>query len=530
MSETVNDTKARFEAFIQESYPDADIAPGSVLSELLIKLSAVVHNETYTEIQALSQVDSVEAALASTTDTFSPAIDKFASNYLTVRSQGKKSAGKLKVYVARNRAYQVRANTTFTQPALNLNYLATVDYNVSPNPEDDELQLYTVGDQYFFILPVEAAEAGTQYQVSNKTKFTLATGSNIVEFVSAEAYGNFTSGLAIETDKELIARIKSGLSNKGLLSPISIESNLQARDLSVQSLSIVGAGDEEMKRSKENDFNISTLGMADVYVRTSRGPETVTVTVNATKTGTGTWELELTDEAPGFYRIVSIFPPNSNLVGSLEIAQEAYGYSTEGYDRTNTVKSAQEARFTRYQTCSVEFVYAESPLLNIGDQMEVEVTVSYQPNIGELQSIFVEDEERIACADYLVKAVVPCFVSLNLMIYKKYATDTIPTDKIKQDIFNYINTIPFGDDLHVSKIIDICHNYSVKRVDLPVTINGEILGTDGSVVSITNTDTLQIPTDLDKGISKNTTQFFIDYYKPDGDGINLIDNIGIEVL
>jgi len=533
MSDTIADTQARFEAFITETFPEADVAPGSVLSELLIKLSAAVHNEISNDITDLSSSGSVADALASTTDTYNPVIDKIASNYNVTRNQGKQSTGKIRVYIARSRNLSLKAGVQFIQPTLNLIYDLAADMSISPTADtaDGETQLFQLNNQYYFIAPVIADSVGSQYQVSDKTKFSVATDSSVGDFVMAEAYGNFTSGLPLETDKQLISRLKSGLSNKGLLSEQSILANLQTRDLSVQALTIVGAADSEMSRSKQNAFGISTLGMADVYVRTSIGPETIAVTKTATKVDTGSWQFVLDhNDVAGFYRILSVLPVGSSALGSQEITNQTFGYSITDFARANVINNTNEARFTQYQTCTVTFNYVESPLVDVGNQQDFTVVVYYQPNIAAIQNIFLDDTERIACADYLVKAVLPCFVSLNLKLFKQFSTDTLPVDKIKQDIFNYINTIPFGESLYISKIVDICHDYSIKRVDLPVTVDGEILCVDGTTLSISSTDVLDIPTNLTKGVTKNTTQFFIDYYTVGSDNTNLTDNIGIEVI
>ena len=144
------------------------------------------------------------------------------------------------------------------------------------------------------------------------------------------------------------------------------------------------------------------------------------------------------------------------------------------------------------------------------------------------------DAERFACADYLVKAVLPCFVSLDLSIVKKHPTDTYDSlrlNKLKQDIFTYINTIPFGEDLYVSKIVDLCHNYDIARVDLPVVLKGDIFCNDGTLLTITDTDYLSIPTDIQKGVSKTTTLYFTDYYRYDqGSNLETVDNIGIKLV
>lgn len=530
MAQTVEQTRTRFEDIIKEINPDADVSPGSALNELVLKLSATLHNTISNDIDNIKLTNNIIDVLASQADSYSEVMDKIASNYNISRNQGRKSVGKLKVNVVNPRNYTIRAGTTFIQPNVNLTYTTTNDYEIrtSPNPANtNELPLYTVGTNYFFIVPVTANDVGTQYQLPSGTKFGLNTGSNISDFIVAEAYGNFTSGAARETDKELISRFKLGLANKSLMSSDSIKANLRDRDLNVLDISIVGADDLEMTRSKQNVFGISTLGMADVYVRTTMGPETFQITKTATKIANDLWTLTIDNtDVPGAYLISSILLSGEDKGGSFLITSQTLGYSLKNFNRVNVINNKEEARFTRYQTFVLQFEYADNALA-LGSTLAFEVKGLYQPNIGSIQDIFVNDASRIASADYLVKSALPCLVSLNLKLYKKFSTDVILVDKIKSDIFIYINTLPFGESVNVSKIVDICHNYNVKRVDLPIVLQGEILGNDGSVVSISDNDNLAIPEIPSKGISKKTTLFFINYITTAESGN---DSIGIEVI
>jgi hypothetical protein len=193
----------------------------------------------------------------------------------------------------------------------------------------------------------------------------------------------------------------------------------------------------------------------------------------------------------------------------------------------------QEARFTKYQTCDISF--DPSDVLSAGVEVyDFDVVVSLQPNITEIQDLFLTSSERIVCADYLIKGAVPCYITVDLKVYKKNALSVIPLETLKQDIFNYVNSLKFGENLNVSEIIKICHKYDISHVKLPVTVNGDIYSQDSSVISISSRDVLEIPTNLAKGVSPKTTAFVIDYFKTPGSSIinsqTLSDAIGVEIL
>jgi hypothetical protein len=201
--------------------------------------------------------------------------------------------------------------------------------------------------------------------------------------------------------------------------------------------------------------------------------------------------------------------------------------------RNNEISVASDSRFTKYQTAVATFTYTETPTVAVGGSAQFKISASYQPNILEMQNLLLQDDERLACADYLVKAAVPCMVSLSLNLVKKRSTDTYTSlnlQNLKKDIFTYINSIPFGGELHASNIVDICHNYDIKRVDLPVTMTGQILCPDnGAPITLTDTDVLTIPTNVARGVTPKTTLYFIDYYKI-VDGVTTPqDNIGLNI-
>jgi hypothetical protein len=544
MAEILQETVDRLTTFISENYSEADVSPGSVLSELLIKLAAAVQNEQYNYIDSLSQGKAISQVLSNETDSYLSTIDLIASNYNTSRSEGKKVTGNIKVTVSSPNTYSFVDNLTFIQPALGLRYVVTGAFDIEENPDltNGELKLYEKNGIHYFILPVVAEEVGGNYQVSSGTVFSVVEPFFINNFVKAEAYGNFTSGAPVDTDRQLIAKFKQTLGSSRFESAAGIANRIKQQYPSFQSLSVVGANDPEMLRSKQNVLGISTFGKADVYVRTSVGPELKTATVVGTKIQNGKWRIQLDNSfCSGFYRLSSILPAvdDISMSGTLLTTNISYGYRQFLGARNNEINNALEARFTKYQTATIDFSYNETPNIPLvsGQQpptKEFEITAIYQPYIEEIQNLLLSDSERFACADYLVKAVLPCFVSLEIPVVKKQSTDTYDSlrlNKLKQDIFTYINTIPFGEDLYASKIIDLCHNYDIARVDLPVVLKGDIFCNDGTIITITDTDYLSIPTRIEKGVSKMTTLYFTDYYRFDQDDeLETVDNIGIKLI
>jgi hypothetical protein len=544
MAETIQNTVDRLAAFISQNYADIEVGPGSVISELLIKLAASILNEQYNTVASLQQSAHISNALSSSNDTYSPIMDAVASNYNVSRSSGAYVTGKIKVTVSSSTEYNLRSGFVFVQPGLNLNYSLVTDTRVVGTKSSttlNEVQLFSANGLYYFILDVIAENVGPQYQVPSGTVFSLAPGAYLNKFVKAEAYGNFSSGKSVDTDKELIAKIKTSLGNSRPVSSAGIAKKFSEKFPSFQYLSVCGANDPEMSRSKQNVLGISTFGKADVYVRSSVGLELTHITKQATKIADNTWRVQLYNtDVPGFYAIQSIIPTSSqvNLGGTLLPTSVVYGFSIYPEARNNEIistsynQSVSNARFTKYQTATVIFSYADPENIAINQSASFELHISNQPHIAAMQDVLLSDSDRLACADYLVKAVVPCMVSLNINLVKKRVTDTFESlniQQLKKDLFTYINTIPFGEELHASALIDICHNYDIRRVDLPIAMEGNIICPDGTTISLKDSDVLKIPTEISRGVTPRTTAYFIDYYRVEDGVTQPIDNIGLNI-
>ncbi len=319
--ETVAQTQLRLETFIKDycAQPSVslqvDLSPGSVLSELLIKLSSELHNQLKTDVETVAPATSVQAALNATGDTYSEAIDAVASNFNVTRDQGKTVTGTVKIQVSSQRTYYIANNFQLIHPSSGAVYGSTQTYRADPTVTSDDiskgvLRLFHEREGYYFLLPVVNTDAKSNVTVPHNSAMILnAANTTLDGFVSARAFGNFTSGRPIETDRELIARFQTGLSNKGLVSPQSMQSLLPQvfPTLFTQSsegkaiLSVIGANDTELNRGRNLIYGITPFGLADVYVRTARSIKVDTFEVTAVYTGSNNvWTIELDETVDNF--------------------------------------------------------------------------------------------------------------------------------------------------------------------------------------------------------------------------------------
>ena len=557
--ETVVATQARLEAFIKDycAQPginqSVDLSPGSVLSELLIKLSAQLHNQLKTDAELPSNVSTIQAALNATTDTYSPAIDNVASNYNVIREAGILATGIVKMVVTFPRTYYVGNGFQLSQPSIGAIYTTTrsyrIDVTLSDNAAVGELRLYKEGTNgpYYFLLPVQSLDAAVNVSASHDAILGLnTTNTSLDGFIEARAFGNFSAGKAIETDRELISRFQAGLSTKGLMSQQSMQAllpetfpNIATRGAAHDAiLSVIGSNDPELLRGKNSTYGITQFGLSDVYVRTSDTIETGEYETTATYSSSDSkWHVTLDSSLSNFpawfYEILSVSYVDTNGVVQITypiITDSSFTASALPANQLGggNVSAANIARFTKYQVCSFT-LSGNLPAGSDGDTLQIKVMVTYMPQIGEIQDYMLQSAHRIIAADYLVKAVIPCSLAMKLTL-QQASSQTTSIPDIKQAIFNYINGLTFGESLVVSKIVDICHNFNVKRVDLPVVVNGTILlptATAFTVSPISSSDLLSIPFTselLQYGVSAKTTAFFADYQNALGQ-----DTIGIQL-
>lgn len=511
MADTTEIT-TRISQFIAEKYPTVDLAPGSALRELVVKLSASIQNEIYNDITTLSQGGSFKAAQESTTDTYSDVIANIASNYLVTRNAGTTAQGVLKVLVSSNTTKYVTTNTQFKHTATGLIYTTSKAYTASTNPEAEQLRIYTQSTGlYYYLLPVSAVAPGADYQVAANSTFTPVISGTVSGLVSISAFGAFTSGKDVETDKQLISRIATGMTNKGMTSEASILAKLSSVYPDIRDIAIIGANDAELLRSKQNAFGLNTFGMADVYIRSCNGVNNTTIQVAGTKQSAGVWTFSLDyTHIAGFYDILYVRPEVGSYTGTIDVTQKTFGATTIPREVNNVINNATEARYTQYQTCNVTLNYVEVPLVANGSTQTFSVTVTNQPYIRECQQIINSRSERIPGADYLIRSAIPCFVSLKLQV-EKSGTASVPVSSIQQDIFSYINTLKFGDPIYASRIVDICHNYpEVRRVVTPVVLTGLLAAPDGTTRTITSSDVLATDAVI-PNISSKMVGFFTSY-------------------
>jgi uncharacterized phage protein gp47/JayE len=507
---------------IKADYPSLDLGKGRVLRELLIRPAAIFHVERQTEIDELRQSMSLKAIEEDPTLADDDVVDGVLSNYRVERTQGTKASGYLTIVISALSTTTVPQGTTFTADGQDFTtdqtYVGVTEQEAVTSDQMRLISARTDGS-YAFTIPVTAASAGSASQIRRNTRFT--TDTSIAGVVDIFATQDFTGGTDTETNAQLIDRFNTGISPSTFAGRVQIEALVRETVTDTKDVSITGFGDAEMIRDQHNIFGMSAGGKADLWVRTQEKPESVTLVKEAVLIDVEEqlWQLSLTrDDFPGFYIVEAILPSASaaEVTGTLEITGESR--SVDMTQETNEfvpdVLSIVEGAYSRYQTSIVQFKDPDTASdAEVGDRADYNVNVLGLLNVSTLQDVAVDRSVRNPQADYLVRAPVPAFVTINVTVLYKYGDEAPDADAIKAEIVSRVNALRFEDgQLPASVVHDAVHNIAGTEVVSvsPLDFMCQIRKPDGDIITIRDTDGIEIPNLPAEGVSSRTVAFFTD--------------------
>ncbi len=354
-------------------------------------------------------------------------------------------------------------------------------------------------------------------------------------FVTAFAATDFTGGTATELNDELLARLEQGIAAKVMQGRSNIVALIKSQEAFAETLhySIIGFGNPEMSRDQHWIWPSGGGGRVDIYARTAALPQSVSVAKTATlvekRADGGIWQFPLVrTDAPGFYDVVKVLLPATTNDDGFLTTFDQRGFDLEADGFVPDIVNAAEAAYTAYQTAVIRFLDTVTPVtsLAIGATADYVAIVRAMPLIGELQDFCGAAGSRNLAGDVLVKAPVPCLLSINCEI-QQAAGETAPDlDAIANDLADTVNNMPFPGQLNVSLVADVIHNYLTLRQAVgPIVLHGKIRRPDGTVIYVRDTAVLRIPEAASAGVTGRTTAIIL---YPEDVGIRVVTK-GFEV-
>ena len=502
-----------------EPFPNLDVSEGSVLSELVLGPAAYAFS--YNDyIWNQYRASSTLYEIASDPDLVDDDIlDKLLTNYGVIRDEGALATGSITMLLSSNDVTAVPVGMEFSTTGgvtfETLTSFTGVPTSDSITSTTDRLIVDRGSGSYSFSIDVTATEVGTSSNISKDTELTPTAAAT--NFVRSYAEGDFTGGGDEEDINDLIERVQYGVTSVGLGSRASIESLLGVA-YSIVHTSITGVGDAEMLRDRHNIAAVSTGGKADIYIASATRP----IETSSTKTATlidataGIWQISiLRDDFPGYYAIASILPLGSSASGTQEVYLETRGLdlSVSGSEYVPFVSDITEGAYSRYQTAVIQFYdVTAAASAAVGDTASYTVSVYMMPNIATIQDYLNNDLIRDPCSDYLVRAAVPVFVGVSMVIETKAGSAAPVTATLATDIATAINARGFQADLPASVIVSACtaNLPSGSEIQMPISFSGQLRYPDGTIDFDNEINELTVPSAPAACVSKKTVLFFCD--------------------
>lgn len=507
--------------------PTIDMNPGSAVRQLVVRLYASLYELNRQNNQRVLNSNSIRKAVGNPDEVDSDTIQNLASNYFIEKNQGTRAAGQIRVVLKTNRYTVIAKSTVFTingvqfRPIRSFSGVSTPSEVVTGN---ERLIQSVGGGQFAFVVDVEAVEAGTGGNILKGSAFGTNTPNNNVAAYLAES--DFDGGADDESDADFILRLSQGLATSNLSSRSSIPGFLVREFPKVKDVSVIGAGDPEMRRDQRNILGVSAFGKVDIYVRTAdqlinSAFETAATLVSNAGMPSAVWRVNIPRNLfPAMYEVSAV----SNL------------QRTTSYDVVKLVRGVDSSRppgvdfdpdtysdayvFSRYQTAYVDFVASGVGNL-LGATRNVVLDVVHQPQIDQISDYVLSRANRPPAGDYLVRAAVPCIVAIGLEIVLGVGDPVPDIGQIKKIVADTVNQTDFQTGrLSVDVIIDAVRGQlsGRTRVRTPVDMRGriplpvptaiDVAAGVNSTLWIFNSNSLDIPDVSELSISARTVAFF----------------------
>ena len=439
------------------------------------------------------------------------------------RKIGTKVRGEVTVVMLSSKSSVVAINSVFV--AFGKNYKATSTFaaklSVSSLTTASDRLVFPIGDgSYGFNITVEAELEGKGYELRQNDRLEMV--NPVGGIVSAFAASDFSNGTDIETNLELISRLREGVASKNFSNKHSLSALIKSNFLTVKDVGSFGFGAPEQIRY-HGVFPVAQGGRVDAYVRQEGLPSKITIDAEASLveqrlTG-GVWQISFDrDTLPGFYEAIRIVRLNDrsnqsiqygyeviNTIKDFDISDDDTGFSPE-------IEIAVEAAFTRYQTVTLQFLDTDtSASLDLGSKAIYSFTLRGQKSIDEIQKLLNGEDVRPTGSDILVRAAIPFDVKVSVVIHNRNKDYVVPVDLIKNKLFDYVNSMGLGSKLYESNLISVIQNQLTDDQSIDsIELRGRVIYPSGRIRYINGRVSLSVPEDPLNLVTSKNTSYFLD--------------------
>ena len=497
-------------SYYLELDPEADVANGSAIHELVIRPAAAIYARNEVELEDLRNQYSLNllAQQASPSDSIA---DNLAANFKVTRREGTQGSGTVAVYTKQTGNVYVNQGATFsaagTALVCNLNYVGVLDDTGFVDTDTVKYKrMMAVGEgEYAFLVPLSTVDA-TAASIAEGTPVTqdaVNTQVSRIEVASAIAGGSTR-----ETTAELVARVETGITAKVPSGRAHIQALLlDQTDVPLLDLAVTGMGDPEMLRDRNSLLLASSGGRVDAFCRTAQLPATTTVEL-ACRTADGRrWTAYVPrDVAPGWYHVSRITRSGTTraIVGPEGVDVVYLWQEEEGGPE---VFSGLTARYSPYQAATISFDWTGLT----GATESFLVSFAHMPRIEELQAYLSSEDVKARNQDILVRAPVPLNVGMDLSLRILSGTAaSVDLPAVASSIANYVNGLAMGRGFlsTADLAVLIGTTYPNLAMDFPATLRYWCPLPDGTIrTEESSVGMLEAPEILPQGVSAANSAF-----------------------
>ena len=445
--------------YLQAQFPDTDFRQGTALFDLVIQPTSSMVALMKAAIEFYFSNYTVQGTTDQTPTDF---VDALMSNWFSTRNLGVNTVINVNLYFASQVDVSLSPSQYFSPDGILL-YSPTSNLVYPAN----SLQFDASSQEYFCTVNLTAQKPGPSYNISSGN---LLFYSNFNPFFLRGTINYVvTPGLSTETNTQFLARTQSNISTRNLINRPSITSFVQNTFPSVATLVEVGYGDPQMQRDyavvQTTLTNPSTAaihlgGKVDVYAYVPVTSTSTTVTLDASGNGV-------------------LYGPN------FALSLPATGVQTgtipaSATMATGVVPNLGDVGFSEQQQLSVSFGSS-----NAGKT----VLIDYQtfPLIQSIQTAVSSPQNRVLCADLLVRAFNSYFLSFNLTSYASLLPESAT---IISSLNSYLTSLAPGQAFIVSDCLAVL---GIPNLVLPTTVSYTLYTTQLTSSAGTFVDILEPP-------------------------------------
>ena len=519
--EKVEQARALLVQSLREKSPSLEFRRG-VIHDIIIHLESVIHAAQETYADKFRKSGSIKEISADPSIADNTLVDAVPSNFLITRKVSNKSTGSIIIKITYPILLVVAQGSSFTY--LGKSYSVTSSFATKINALDvsfptDRLLNYTGDGYYSFTVDVQSDDVGEVFSLPQGSP--LSPNFTVPGFISAHALNDFFSGKAEETNKELLLRLKDGITSDGFSNKSAIASLIKKNYPTVMDVAAIGFGDPEQIRY-HGIMPISEGGKLDLYIKSEGIPANINIDVSAVLIGFRVegeiWQASIpASKAYNFYDIVRVVKKAeeanfgvANGYGVLSISR-SYDVTSSGDKFVPEIEKPAEGSFSKYQTATVTFLDTDNEGVSpLGTRANYSLTLRYQRNVKEIQDFLNSPTVRPMSFDVLVKGAIPLDLKLAIIISNRDSSYVVDTSVISYAVSSYVNNLKMNQPLYKSDVIAVIHSLlesdqSVVSVDM----RGKLTYPNGTVKYINAPDVLTIPNDTQNMVTSRTTAIFL---------------------